>query len=187
MHHPVEHPLLSTKRRGILLAFLFRKLQTPWKRGGNSEMEVWFCPQSLNRRSWWKVPACWKQLAQNQQSFCTFQSLLHLQRSRAQTISITMNHGPGTFGHSYLLYSPSVVCKVFFQRADPLVNKVCITDRITPSARVFHQQPCKGVCIQPGLIDFMTHICSKAKARVKNKYVGKWKTFQTEGLIAKKF
>ena len=147
-------------------------------------MEVWFCPQSMNRYSWCKVPSCWKRLSQSQQSFCTFQSLLHLQRSLTQVISITMNRGPE---HSCLLYLPSVVCKMFFQRADRLVNKVCITDRISPSARAFHKQLWKGVHIQPGFIDFMTHLCSKAKARVKNKYVGKWKTFQTEGLIAKKF
>lgn len=33
----------------------------------------------------------------------------------------------------------------------------------------------------------MTHTWTKAKAKIKNKYVGRWKKFQTECPISKKF
>lgn len=45
----------------------------------------------------------------------------------------TMNQGRGKFGHRGLRYSPSVVWEVFSYRTDPLANKICMTDRITPS------------------------------------------------------
>lgn len=187
MHHPVKRPLPSTKREGIhIWHSVLESCRPPRGEEETSKMEVWFCPQSLNRCSLWKVPASWRRLTQSLETFCIFQRLLHLQRSLTQVITMTMTHGSGTFGHCCLLYSPSVVWEVFFHRADPLVNKVCITDGITPSLRAFLNQPRKGVCIQPGLIAFMTHIWTKAKARVKNKYVSKWKKFQTEVLIAKK-
>lgn len=118
---------------------------------------------------------------------------LHIPKTPAPAEILNVSHHhdneprPGKFGHCCLLYSPSVVWEVFFHRPDPLVNKVCMTDGITPSLLAFQNQLRKRVRIQLWLIAFMTQTWTGAKARVKNKSVCRWKKFPTECLISKKY